>query len=299
MRRRIVFGLAAGLFLLAGLDRSAWSDAALEGQRATFAGSIRLTSPDPGFGGFSALEVGPDGTDLIAISDRGASVAGRLLRDGRGNPSGVKLGPVTPLKTADGLPVVGPWVDAEGVALGPKGIYVSFEIMPRIAIYPALDAAPSYLPTNPAFDSLPRNQGLEALAIDPDGAVYAVAEAPKGRKLRVFVHRDGSGWAELAIDRIGNFRPVAADFSPDGRFYLLERRFDGVAGFASQLRRFNVTKAGFSPGEMLLKTRTGQHDNLEGLSVWRAPDGLRATMISDDNFFRLQVTEIVEYRLPD
>jgi hypothetical protein len=44
---------------------------------------------------------------------------------------------------------------------------------------------------------------------------------------------------------------------------------------------------------------TGTHDNLEGLDVWADAEGLRATMISDDNFRFFQRTEIVDYRLPD
>jgi hypothetical protein len=49
---------------------------------------------------------------------------------------------------------------------------------------------------------------------------------------------------------------------------------------------------------VLVDTPAGTHDNLEGLSVWRGPRGLVATMISDDNFRFFQTTEIVEYALP-
>jgi hypothetical protein len=51
--------------------------------------------------------------------------------------------------------------------------------------------------------------------------------------------------------------------------------------------------------ETLFTTATGTHDNLEGLDVWSDSDGLRATMIADDNFRFFQRTEIVDYRLPD
>ena len=50
--------------------------------------------------------------------------------------------------------------------------------------------------------------------------------------------------------------------------------------------------------EVLLTTVTGTHDNLEGLTVWKDAAGLRATMISDDNFRFFQQTQIVDYRLP-
>ncbi|MDA1155104.1 MAG: esterase-like activity of phytase family protein, partial [Proteobacteria bacterium] len=51
--------------------------------------------------------------------------------------------------------------------------------------------------------------------------------------------------------------------------------------------------------EVLLETRLRTHDNLEGISVWQDEQGLRMTLISDDNYRALQRTEIVEYRLTD
>lgn len=94
--------------------------------------------------------------------------------------------------------------------------------------------------------------------------------------------------------------PVAADFGPDGRLYLLERDFRGIGGFASRLRRFDLTERGFDGETTLFQTPFSLHDNLEGLSIWRdAQGGLRATMISDDNFLFVQQTQIVEHRLPD
>ena len=49
-----------------------------------------------------------------------------------------------------------------------------------------------------------------------------------------------------------------------------------------------------------MQTEPGLHDNLEGLSVWRDPQGrLRATMVSDNNYLFIFRSEIVEYRLPD
>jgi hypothetical protein len=35
------------------------------------------------------------------------------------------------------------------------------------------------------------------------------------------------------------------------------------------------------------------------VAIWADDQGLRATMISDDNFRFFQQTEIVDYRLPD
>ena len=93
--------------------------------------------------------------------------------------------------------------------------------------------------------------------------------------------------------------PVGADFGPDGRLYVLERKFARI-GFRSRLRRFKWTDSALTQEETLIETSVATHDNLEGVSIWRDSRGqLRATMISDDNFLWIQRTEIVEYSLPD
>ena len=50
---------------------------------------------------------------------------------------------------------------------------------------------------------------------------------------------------------------------------------------------------------MLLESRPLQYDNLEGISVWQDAQGIRLTLISDDNFGLLQRTELVEYRVTE
>ena len=72
-----------------------------------------------------------------------------------------------------------------------------------------------------------------------------------------------------------------------------------LIGFRSQLRRFDIVAGAVRNETLLLQTATGTHDNLEGLSVWRADTGLVASLISDDNLNMFQRTEIVEYRLPE
>ena len=300
MRRRLVVGLAAGLVLALGIDGGATSDAPRKSDAVRLIGTITLKSPDPLFGGFSALSVGPDGNRLIAISDRGSFVQGDILRDADGAVASVRLDPVRFLRPAKDFGHGGRQSDSEGLAVAPDGtIYISFEHMTRVSRFARLDAVPKDLPWNEAFAQFPHNQTLEALAIDARGTIYTMPEALVGDTIPVYRFRGGEWRTPLSLPRIGTFRPVSADFGPDGRLYLLERRFTVLGGFESRLRRFDLGANGFSAGQILLQTPVGRHDNLEGLSVWRAPDGLRATMISDDNFVVLLSTEIVEYRLPD
>ena len=82
-------------------------------------------------------------------------------------------------------------------------------------------------------------------------------------------------------------------------FYLLERGFTGF-GFRSRVRRFELSAHGFGPEETLFESPVWRHDNLEGIGVWRDGAGqIVLTMISDDNFFAIQRTELVEYIVPE
>jgi hypothetical protein len=54
-------------------------------------GGLELRSPDPRFGGISAIDVSPDGTQLLAITDRGQWIRARLGYDGdAGSPPSIK-----------------------------------------------------------------------------------------------------------------------------------------------------------------------------------------------------------------
>jgi hypothetical protein len=97
------------------------------------------------------------------------------------------------------------------------------------------------------------------------------------------------------ITRSGPYPLSGADIGPEGRLYVLERDFIGV-GFRNRVRRFALDGTG---EEVVLETRVLTYDNLEGISVWQDVQGLRMTLISDDNFRSFQRTEIVEYRLTD
>ncbi len=282
-----------------------------------FLGAFHWMDADPQFGGFSAIELSADGNRFTALNDQGAFVQGRLRRATDGTIAAVEAGPVTRLKSVRGGPLSAEESDSEGMAIAADGTtYISFEGVARVVRYRSLNAAAEPLPRPRAFQDLPHNAALEALAIDADGVVYTLPEdVGASRRIRLLMgqHVNKTGpdfpvwrfsegvWTQpFDLPRDGVFLPVAADFGPDGRLYLLERSFHGLAGFASRVRSFQVGHDALSDQRMHLQSATGLHDNLEGLSVWRDASGaIRLTMISDDNFLRLQRTEIVEYRLVD
>ncbi|WP_299360500.1 esterase-like activity of phytase family protein [uncultured Paracoccus sp.] len=266
-----------------------------------YVGTYVWDMPDADFGGFSGLHLSEDGQRFTALTDRVTLRWGSIQRDPQGRIRGLGVVGSARLRDSTGkvLPP-GRIGDSEGLAIDDGGrIYVSYEGLVRIARYDTPDAAATRIDIMAAFRTLPPNAALEALAILPDGALLAI---PEGRPVGaaaypVFVQRDGVWTTPWTIPVLGPFAPVGADVGPDGRLYLLERDFKGVLGFASRVRRFDLNGVGLGPGEVVLQTSYRQYDNLEGISVWDDGQGIRLTMISDDNFVFLQRTELVEYRI--
>lgn len=298
MRRRPFLAVAVGLVLLLGLEGSA-SPATPPG----FLGAYDWHMAGPRFGGFSAIEVYPNGAGFIALSDRAAFTVGGLIRDAGGRITAVKAAAMRPLKGKDDIALRGIRADSEGMALAKDGsVYVSFEGIARVAHYARLDGPAENLPSHPDFKTMQANASLESLAIGPDGALYTLPErtGDSSSPYPVYRFKNGKWDKKFSIPCAGDFLPVDADFGPDGRFYLLERDFRGLAGFASRVRRFDLGPDGLTGEKTLIETPVGLHDNLEGISVWRDAQGrLTATMVSDDNFRFFLRTQIVEYRLPD
>ncbi|SEQ17882.1 esterase-like activity of phytase family protein [Thalassovita taeanensis] len=290
------FRIAVALIALAALFYALSGTAEVPG-KARFVGTYIWRSNDPNVGGLSALELLPNGTDFMAVSDRGMLIRGQLLRRD-GNIVGVVNVTPTPLTPPEGTPVRAPHSDAEGLARHPDGrLFVSLEGPAQVWAYKAPGTAATLLPHHPDFNKMGSNSSLEALAIDAHGRLFAIPEKPLTRRdgVAVYVYA-GAGWQRaFTLSRNSRFLPVGADFGPDGKLYLLERRFDGI-GFSSRVRRFDLSSDTPDGGEVLLRSHLAQFDNLEGLSVRRdGQDQIRLTMVSDDNFKFFQRTELVEY----
>lgn len=298
MRRRTFVGLTLGLLGVWGLVASAPPP-----MPRGFLSAYHWQNDSVLFGGFSAIETDPDGMGFVAITDKSLYTTAHIFRDTAGLISWVEAAPLRQLHDKTGQPFGEFASDAEGLAIATNGaVYVSFERVARVARYDTLNGPSHPLPKHPAFKTMLTNQSLEALAIGANGTLYTLPENPDGPAQVFPIYRFQNGvWDQpFGLPKRGYFLAVAADIGPDGRFYLLERQFFGFSGFASRVRRFVVNSDGLTHEETLLQSVPGQHDNLEGLSVWRdAAGSLRLTMISDNNLLFVQRTEIVEYRVPD
>ncbi|SEH97862.1 esterase-like activity of phytase family protein [Paracoccus alkenifer] len=258
---------------------------------------------DEDFGGFSGLEISGDGTGFWALSDRGTLRWGSIHRDRQGRIAELTTAGHARLQDSDGRPLKPGYLgDAEGLAIDAQGrIFVSFEGLDRIARYDDPDGPAVPIPRAEWFRKLRRNFGLEALAVTETGNLLTMPEFwpddPRGTPVWRF--REGEWSTAFHIPRDEIWAPVGADIGPDGRLYILERHFRGLRGFQSRVRRYEFGEDHIGPPQTLIETSLLQFDNLEGIAVWQDGQGIRITMISDDNFLFLQRTELVEYRIRD
>ncbi|ARO15790.1 hypothetical protein BVG79_02450 [Ketogulonicigenium robustum] len=253
----------------------------------------------PWFGGWSGIdvsdEVTAEGRPFTAVSDRGHLVTGTLRFDAAGQR--ITITDNAPLRDTDGGLLSGPRSDSEDLAIAADGtIYISFEGEPRVQGQRGLHGQPFALPNHSDFATLPSNRALEALAIDTNGALFALPEGGNSDGFPVYRLPAGADAWQIAftLPRDGRLWMVtSADFGQDGRLYVLERALMGI-GFRSRIRSMA------SDGTDLrveVTTALGQFGNLEGLSIWQDGPHRMATMVADDNFSQLFPSQIVTLTL--
>lgn len=281
-----------------------------------FRGGLVLASHDPRFGSLSGLDLAPDGR-LVAIADTGYWFVGRLEEE-NGRPTGIADAAIAPLLDDAGRPLIGKsHGDAESLRIVPAdgraAAYVAFErsnVVRRYRTPPDFDLAhgePVALPK--PVSRLPRNEGLEAIAVAPkagplDGALVLIAEhaldaAGNHRGFIVGGPRSGT----FTIVRSGEFDVTDAAFLPGGDLLVLERRFSYSAGVAMRLRRF--AGADVKPGAVLdgpVQFEADMRfdiDNMEGLAVRTGEGGETIIdIVSDDNQNHLfQRTILLQFAL--
>ena len=195
--------------------------------RLEYRGGLQLSSADGRFGGLSGLLVSADGRYLTAISDRGYWFEAGLVYDRSGVLAGIDEASVRELRAPNGKSVARrPAGNAEGLApaAGGKGVVVSFEVQPKLLLYPAGGGLPVYLKTPRGLEKAPRNEGIEALTRLADGRLMALTEGLWARGGTSGWVGGGLRWSTVTWRTGGGFQPTGATTLPDGDVLVLERR---------------------------------------------------------------------------
>lgn len=278
-----------------------------------FRGGMELTSNYKRFGGISGLRVMADGEHFIAASDRAQWLRGRIVyRDGK--PTGIADAEMAPMLGPDGKLLTNRgWYDTESVADDGAGtVYVGIERVNRIVRFDMgrngllAHGQPIALP--PGIDKLPKNEGLECMAVIPKGMPNAgtlIAISEKGLdeagNLKSFLI-GGRSPGYFSVVRRDNFDATDCVVAPNNELFLLERRFSWATGIAMRLRRIplsTIVPGAVVDGKVMMTADMGfQIDNMEGLGVHRDQRGdIILTLMSDDNFSMLQRTILLQFAL--
>ncbi|MEO0369838.1 MAG: esterase-like activity of phytase family protein, partial [Pseudomonadota bacterium] len=85
---------------------------------------------------------------------------------------------------------------------------------------------------------------------------------------------------------------------PDGCLYVVARRYAVASGFTFRVRRLSGGPAAWRD-DLLYVSPPAHLGNAEGLGVWQEAGGdLGVTLITDDGFWPLTSTRLIEMRLP-
>ena len=263
-------------------------------------GNYEINSNMPKLGGLSSIKVYRPGKNFVTISDKGHYFEGRFLRDSNGAIKEIDIFNNGSLLNSRGKNLSGRNIDSESLTtIDDQGFYISFESNHRIMFHETLSKAGSFLPKNEDFKRFRSNKGLEAIAANSKGEIFAIPEEPPGSEIDFPVYKLTNGkWSVFAhFPTSGTFLVTDAVFLPDDDLLILERDYDWEVGFKLQLRILNISDDTISGQTKLMSLNSGLH-NHEGLSIWQDnSENFFITSISDNNFLPFVNSEIKEFRL--
>jgi hypothetical protein len=242
-------------------------------------GGVSMTAHSANFGGWSDLDISPDGRTLTSISDVGGWLTATIEYDSEGNLAGLSNGRIGSLRGLDGQPLTNKVdADAEGMArLGDGSWLVAFERDHRIWRYRTLTATPTPVDGRPT--------------VAPARPTAASRRCGARRRPR---HRDQRGiqpsrtswgwigtptaagryqWRSFNYATIPDFRRRRSRRCPTASFGLLERAFDMARGVRCRVMRFDAAQlvaGGTVQAEELARLASPYAvDNLEGIAATR------------------------------
>jgi hypothetical protein len=269
----------------------------------TFLNGVELTSPDPAFGGFSALLVRGDAFTLL--NDGGNVARFRLGADDR-----VREPNFVPLPAGPGTGWTKLERDGEALAINPRNgrVWIAFERANAIWRY-APDLARAERAVRPAaMRRWRRNGGAEAMTRLADGRFLAIAEERtrgEGREALLFAGDPTDGRAPLRFRYVppDGFDPCDVAQLPDGRVLVLNRWY----GLGLPLRFRSVltvlNPASMRPGALVRGREVArlapplQTENFEGVAVTEQAGQPTIWLLSDNDMGRRRRTLLLQFRL--
>ena len=279
-----------------------------------FRGGLQLSSAHKQVGGLSSIRVAANGSNFLAVTDRGFWLRGRIAYQGE-SPSGIADGEIAPMLYSDGRPITARgWYDSEALAEDGGFAYVALERVHRILKFDyakrGLLSRGTLVPTPPEVAKLPSNLGLECLQVMPKGsplagALIAISERglDEANNIRGFLI-GGPRPGLFSVRPSDDFDIVDCAVAPNSELLILERSFSWRRGVAMRIRSVplaDIVPGAVLEGSKLISADMGfEIDNMEGLSVHRAPKGETVlTLVSDDNFSMIQRTILLQFTLLD
>jgi hypothetical protein len=280
-----------------------------------FLGGLVLEADDDRFGGISGIRMLDDNDGFLAITDRGHWLRGRLVLDGR-RPVGLENLTIAPMLDGNRSRLAaGASFDTEALALGDEGdVFLGIERVHRIVRYDFGKRNFSSLARNldvpRGMRNLPRNQGIEGLVFIPHnrplgGSLVAFSERglDKAGNIRAFLI-GGTTLGEFTVRRTDGFDITDAALIPGGDILILERYFSWLHGIGMRTRLLRLSE--IAPGRvvdgpvLMEAANAHQIDNMEGLAVHTNAAGeTTLTIVSDENFSRLQRTLLLRFALTE
>ena len=279
-----------------------------------YRGGIQLTSSYKEFGEISSMRVQPDGANFIAVTDKGRWLRGRIAYDGT-RPTGIADAEMAPILGPDGRTLAARgWYDTESIAQDGGTLWLGIERVHRIVRFDygrhGLLARGQPMATPPGMAKLPANKSLECLTFVPremplGGTLVAISESglDADGNIKSFLI-GGQTPGDFTVKRTDDYDVTDCAILPSQELLLLERRFLWTSGVGMRLRRIplaQVKPGAVIDGPVVMEAGMAhQIDNMEGLSVHRAPDGaIVLTLVSDDNFAIIQRTILLQFTLAE
>ncbi len=252
-----------------------------------------IVMPDE-LGGISAISIDGRGTTAVLLSDRGRIITLRLHRRIDQSIAELSIVAAHPLLGQDEKPLPKHLADAEGIAPLPRGRFaVSFEGEHRIDAYTRDGRRIGPIAAPDILRRTPINRGIEALAaIDDRHLLWCIEESGE-----CYILDGATSRLAFRSSRGDGYRVTGADAHPSGGVVILERRVS-ILGFSARLRHVSLDDRGAAEERTLKEWSWGEVGNLEGVALWVDRSGaLRAILVEDNNFSRLQRNRLLELTL--